>query len=221
MIFNKSDKLLRDKMPVSDLMRKKIIKWVEEKVPYSKIMERVKNAGETISKGGITYIKSNYGNKKKNKAKKEGSISFVGKISSSGENKQICIPKNKHDLIDEDDKYYEICLVPIRLDKIQDKNYNKKELKNSLTSTKSSIKPNDNNIYYFEYIDHGKIYQDPKTVFKNPLTLWCVGKIAEETKDLMAVVCSGVKDRNPSSQPSYEIIVKSAITKKKLIYQIN
>ena len=75
-------------------------------------------------------------------------------------------------------------------------------------------------IYYFEYLDHGKTFGDPKGVLEDPLTLWCVGKIHEESPDFLAVVCSGTKKRLPSSQVSYEIIYKQAITKQELVHVV-
>jgi len=73
-------------------------------------------------------------------------------------------------------------------------------------------------IYYIEYLDHGKTSSNPKKIFANPLTLWCVGKVLTESEDFLAVVCSGTKERKPSTEPSYEIILKSAITKQEVIY---
>ncbi|HEC92901.1 MAG TPA: hypothetical protein ENI51_07935 [Candidatus Atribacteria bacterium] len=72
-------------------------------------------------------------------------------------------------------------------------------------------------IWYIEYLDHARISNWEK--FKDePITLWCVGKIAQENDDFIAVICSGVKDRQPTSQPTYEIILKKAIIFKQLIY---
>ena len=64
-------------------------------------------------------------------------------------------------------------------------------------------------IYYFEYMDHAKRYGNPSRILKNPSILWCCGKIAEESEDFIAVVCSGTKKVKPSSEPSFEIILKS------------
>ena len=46
-------------MPVNNYLRNKIITWLEEGKPYSKIIELVKAEGGSISKGGISYIKKN------------------------------------------------------------------------------------------------------------------------------------------------------------------
>lgn len=72
-------------------------------------------------------------------------------------------------------------------------------------------------IFYVEYLDHGLI-SDLKELKKNPLTLWAVGKIFQESEEFIAVICSGTKHRLPNSKPTYEIIVKSAIIKKELIH---
>ena len=69
-------------------------------------------------------------------------------------------------------------------------------------------------IWYVEYKDHGRVY----SLDDLPLILWCVGKIAKETDDFLAVVCCGTKEQMPSSMPALEIILKSAIIKKELIY---
>ena len=45
------------KIPVSPKVRKKIVGWLKEKVKYDDIIELVKKEGESISKGGINYIK--------------------------------------------------------------------------------------------------------------------------------------------------------------------
>lgn len=76
-------------------------------------------------------------------------------------------------------------------------------------------------IYFIEYLDHGKVFSDPKEIFKKPLKLWCVGKILSESDDFIAVICSGTIGRKPSTEPSYEIILKSAITKKEVIYTVH
>lgn len=81
------------------------------------------------------------------------------------------------------------------------------------------INPGDN-IYYFEYYDHGKTWNEPKEIFKKPFTLWCVGEIHEESKDFIAVLCSGTTEKEPNTQPSYEIIFKKAIIKQELIYTV-
>lgn len=73
-------------------------------------------------------------------------------------------------------------------------------------------------IYYIEYFDHGKTYNQPTEIFKNPFKLWCTGKIAEESDDFLAVICSGTIDRKPNTEPTYEIILKSAIITKELIH---
>lgn len=73
-------------------------------------------------------------------------------------------------------------------------------------------------IYYIEYLDHAKIYSDPEETFKKPFTLWCVGKIFKESDDYIAVVCSGTKARPPNTEPSYEIVLKSAIIKKEVVH---
>jgi len=74
-------------------------------------------------------------------------------------------------------------------------------------------------IYYFEYLDHGKTFGDPKGVLKNPLILWCVGKIYEQDDNFLAVVCSGSKTRESlKSQVSYEIIYKKAIITQELVH---
>ena len=72
-------------------------------------------------------------------------------------------------------------------------------------------------IYYIEYLDHGLV-SDLNAIKKKPLTLWTTGKVFKEDEDFIAVVCSGTKHRLPNSKPTYEIIVKSAITKKELIH---
>jgi len=74
-------------------------------------------------------------------------------------------------------------------------------------------------IFYIEYLDHG-LTTDFEDLEENPLTLWVVGKIFKETEEFMAVICSGTKHRLPSSKPSYEIVVKAAITKKELIHVV-
>lgn len=76
-------------------------------------------------------------------------------------------------------------------------------------------------IYYFEYLDHAKSFSDPKEIFKKPFKLWCTGKILTESEDFIAVVCSGTIGRKPNSSPSFEIIVKSAITKKEVIHIVD
>jgi len=42
---------------VSEKVRSKIIEWIRNGISYSVIMDKVKDLGESISKGGITYIK--------------------------------------------------------------------------------------------------------------------------------------------------------------------
>jgi len=76
-------------------------------------------------------------------------------------------------------------------------------------------------IYYIEYLDHG-ISRDPiQTILKKPLLLWCVGYITNlyGNEDYYAVVGSGTRlhERKPSH---YVYIVKSAITKKFVIYRV-
>jgi len=75
-------------------------------------------------------------------------------------------------------------------------------------------------LYYIEYLDHGLISSNFKEFEKNPLILWACGKIAHENNDFVAVVCSGVKNREPSSKPQLEIIVKKAIITKELIHTV-
>ena len=72
-------------------------------------------------------------------------------------------------------------------------------------------------IFYFEYYDHGRTWDKPKEIFKNPLILWCCGKIFEDSGDFIAVITAGTKGRIPSSQPAYEIIYKPAIIKQELV----
>ena len=71
-------------------------------------------------------------------------------------------------------------------------------------------------IYYIEYKDHARSNNLER--LNNPFILWCVGKIAKESKEFIAVICSGTKSETPSSQPTYEIVLKSAIIKKEVIY---
>jgi len=76
-------------------------------------------------------------------------------------------------------------------------------------------------IYYIEYLDHG-ISRDPiEKITKKPLLLFCVGCIVNlrGNEPYYAVVSSGTRfhDRKPSH---YVYIVKSAITKKMVIYRV-
>lgn len=59
------------KIPVSKKVRKKIIGWLEKKVKYEDIIKYVEKEGESISKGGITYIKYQEFSKKTKQAKQE------------------------------------------------------------------------------------------------------------------------------------------------------
>ena len=45
-------------MPVPTHIRNKIIAWINEGISYTKIIEKVVNEGYSISRGGITYIKT-------------------------------------------------------------------------------------------------------------------------------------------------------------------
>jgi len=74
-------------------------------------------------------------------------------------------------------------------------------------------------IFYIEYLDHARV-SDLKRLDTKMITLWCVGKIVKESEEFLAVICSGVKNELPSSQPTYEVILKSAIRKKELIYTV-
>ena len=76
-------------------------------------------------------------------------------------------------------------------------------------------------IYYIEYLDHG-ISRDPlEQVEKKPLLLFCVGYIINlhGNESYYAVVSTGTRfhERKPSH---YTYIVKSAITKKEVIYRV-
>ena len=73
-------------------------------------------------------------------------------------------------------------------------------------------------IYYIEYKDHARTNDLDR--LENGFILWCVGKIAKESDEFLAIICSGTKNDIPSSQPTYEIILKSAIIKKELIYVV-
>jgi len=73
-------------------------------------------------------------------------------------------------------------------------------------------------IYYFEYMDHAKTFGDPSKIMNDPCILWCSGKIFQESDDFLAILCSGTKNKLPSSEPSYEIIYKKAIIKQEEIY---
>ena len=75
-------------------------------------------------------------------------------------------------------------------------------------------------IFFIEYLDHGLV-SDLENLKEKPLTLWVVGKIAQENDDFIAVVCSGTKHRLPNSKPNYEVIVKSAIIKKEVIHIVD
>lgn len=72
-------------------------------------------------------------------------------------------------------------------------------------------------IYFIEYLDHGLV-SDLNELEKKPLTLWTCGKVFKEEDNFLAIICSGTKNREPNVKSTYEIIVKSAITKKELIY---
>jgi len=74
-------------------------------------------------------------------------------------------------------------------------------------------------IYYIEYLDHLRS-SDLERIDKKPFQLWCCGKIAKDSNGFIAVICSGAKDEIPNTQPTYEIILKSAITKKELIHVV-
>ena len=45
-------------MPVPPHIRNKIIEWINEGISYTIIMEKVEKEGYSISRGGITYIKT-------------------------------------------------------------------------------------------------------------------------------------------------------------------
>ncbi len=77
------------------------------------------------------------------------------------------------------------------------------------------------NLYYIEYLDHMRTDKSLQDLRKNPPILWCCGKIFNEDGDFLAVLCSGIRDRAPSTEPTYEIIFKKAIIKKQLIYQVD
>ncbi|MBA7492429.1 hypothetical protein ES702_02979 [subsurface metagenome] len=72
-------------------------------------------------------------------------------------------------------------------------------------------------IFYIEYLDHARS-PDLNRLESNPVVLWCTGKIAQESNEFLALLCSGVKNEMPTSHPTYEIILKSAITIKELIH---
>lgn len=74
-------------------------------------------------------------------------------------------------------------------------------------------------IYYIEYLDHARS-ENIKRLESKPFILWCCGTIAKESEAYIAVICSGTKDHLPSSQPTYEIVLKSAIIKKELIFTV-
>ncbi len=76
-------------------------------------------------------------------------------------------------------------------------------------------------IYYIEYLDHGISHDSIEKITKKPLLLWCVGYIInlQGNEPYYAVVSSGTRfhERKP---PHYIYIVKSAITKKEVIYHV-
>lgn len=45
-------------MPVPTHIRNKIIEWINKGIPYTEIIEKVDKEGYSISRGGITYIKT-------------------------------------------------------------------------------------------------------------------------------------------------------------------
>ena len=60
-------------------------------------------------------------------------------------------------------------------------------------------------IYYIEYLKGG-------------VKMAVAGMLYLEQDGFIAVVCSGVKNRQPNTLPTYKIISKSSITKKIPIY---
>ena len=75
----------------------------------------------------------------------------------------------------------------------------------------SPDKAKDNNIYFFEYLDHGVSLRPLEEILKNPIKLWCTGKIVADSEDLIIVQGSGVKHREYTEGIPCEIIVKKAI----------
>ena len=76
-------------------------------------------------------------------------------------------------------------------------------------------------IYYIEYLDHGISRDSIEKIEKKPLLLFCVGHIVNlhGNESYYAVVSTGTRfhERKPSH---YTYIVKSAITKKEVIYRV-
>ncbi len=75
-------------------------------------------------------------------------------------------------------------------------------------------------LYYFEYLDHMCTDKFPHDLEKKPPILWCCGKIIKETNNYIVVVSSGIRDRNPSAELTYEIVLKRAIIKNLLVYKV-
>lgn len=77
-------------------------------------------------------------------------------------------------------------------------------------------------LYYLEYLDHGSIAESIDNIRKNPITLWCCGYIVNEDKPkdiYYALISCGSRFR-PLRPKRYEYILKSAIIKKEVIYQV-
>lgn len=82
------------KIPVSENVRKKIIEWLNKKIKYEDIIKLVEKEGESITKGGITYIKYSEFSKKSKQTKQKNvpeeneSESSTGDLQEENEEKK-------------------------------------------------------------------------------------------------------------------------------------
>ena len=77
-------------------------------------------------------------------------------------------------------------------------------------------------LYYIEYLDHACFDEPINVIRKKPFILWCCGYIINENKEndsYYAIISSGTRLR-PQRQKRWEYVLKSAIIKKEVIYQV-
>lgn len=74
-------------------------------------------------------------------------------------------------------------------------------------------------IYYFEYLDHAYSEDSLDEIKEKPFILWAIGYIYEEQDEYIVVVPEGAKYREKVPK-GHNLIVKSCIKKKELIYTI-
>jgi len=77
-------------------------------------------------------------------------------------------------------------------------------------------------LYYIEYLDHASAYDPIDVIRKKPFILWCCGYIINENEEndpFYAIISCGSRLR-PQRPKRWEYVLKSAIIKKEVIYQV-